>query len=129
MNLELWNKGIDWIEEHPQEYDQTEPGLNCYIEGDRQPCKSPCCFFGAIGILAGIRGSRFANDLRVQVADLLMISNSESVLLFDTYWPDSWFRRVGIEVSTFYFRRIPTSSQAIKILRGMAKDGRVWPKD
>ena len=126
MNLELWNKGIDWIEEHPEEYDQSEPGVNCYVEGHRSPCQSPCCFLGAIGIVADIRGCWTANDLRVQVGDLLGIDHYEAVYLFKSYWPVSWFHYAGIKVSTYQFQYIPTSSQAIAILRGMAKDGRVW---
>ena len=126
MNLELWNKGIDWIEENPEEYDQSEPGVDCYVEGNRQPCKSPCCFLGAIGMLAGIKGCWSASDLRVQVGDLLGISHDESVDLFESHWPTSWARRAGIQSPLQDFQFRPTASQAIVILRGMAKDGLVW---
>ena len=118
MNIELWNKGVDWIEEHPEGFDQRSPGVEFAI----RKCSSPCCFFGAIAMMT--RSHVLDGwDLKAQVGRLLEISPYHADSLYDSVWPASWFEKAGLGARP---RKTPTADEAISILRGMAKDGRVW---
>ena len=78
MNLELWNEAVDWIEGHPEEYAQSKSGLG-YVSRE---CKSPCCFFGTVAALCGLRALDGC-DLRSKVGWFLRISDSRRAL---TVW-------------------------------------------
>lgn len=125
MNRELWNQGVDWIEDHPEEYKQNEAGLELAdIENfcEPKPCGSPCCFLGVVGMLNDVQAVN-EYDLKIQVAELLGIDIYDAATLFFVHWPRLWFHKAGFKTCGY---AQPTASQAIAILRGMARTGRVW---
>ena len=129
MNIELWNRGVDWIEENPHEYDQQLPWTPARFTKDSLVCGSPCCFFGAIAIMSGVkRTASNIQDLKYTVGYLLEIKPFESDPLFASCWPHAWFLKAECPSSRIYLT-VPTSEEAIAILRGMAKDGQVWSAD
>lgn len=121
MNLELWNEAVDWIEDHPEEYDQSESGR---LPGS-QLCRSPCCFFGVIAMLSGLHAWGI-EDLSYRVGRLLEINDSQAHALFGVIWPESWFEKSALEASLYGGDKAPSAPEAIAILRGMARDGQVW---
>ena len=121
MNLELWNKGVDWIEAHPDEYDQSSPG----IEFASRKCSSPCCFFGTIAMLTGL-WSLGGPDLMYRVGWILEIRPKRAAALYEPAWPGRWFEKAGMESGRGIYGKTPNAQEAVAILRGMAKDGEVW---
>ena len=128
MNIELWKKGVRWIEDNPGQYNQGQP-LSYYGKGGTV-CGSPCCFFGAVSIVSGVKPkpSNGIPNLKYTVANLLAIKSFESDVLFSAYWPKRWFIKAGLTTPKFYLK-MPNDEEAIAILRGMSKEGRVWTRN
>ena len=139
MNLELWNEAVDWIEDHPDEYDQECSGVRL-LQGATLPteCKTPCCFLGIVGMLLKEPFEARTNDDEedfteqcegglIDLASVkLDITEEEAGALFVQVWPWSWFLRAGFTFPVPVLYEIPTAAQAVAILRSMASDGRVW---
>ena len=128
MNIELWNKGVDWIVDNPGQYNQGQP-LSYSSDGKGgRVCGSPCCFFGAVAIVAGVkpRPHNAIPNLKYTVAALMEIKSFESDLLFSAYWPKRWFIKAGLTTTPKFHSKMPTENEAVAILRGMAEEGRVW---
>ena len=129
MNIKLWNEAVDWIEEHPEEYDQREPGLTLPDSLQRHyHCSAPCCFFGVVGMLTDLMCDS-SNDLRMMVRELLGLTPVEAAALFGEQWPRDWFRRIGADPAPNDYGMAtirPTPQEAITILRRMAEEGGVW---
>ena len=130
MNIELWNKGVDWIEEHPDQYDQGQPWTFTSDGKGARTCGSPCCFFGAVAILAGLNRTVDNQlwDLKNTVEGLLEITPHEADLVYASSWRAGWFIKAGFN-SGNYCLKTPTDKEAIAILRGMSKEGRVWTRN
>ena len=131
MNLELWNQAVDWIEDHPDDYDQAFCGLELDESGiPPTECNTPCCFMGVIGMLLKYEPEEDVlpnlPSLWAWAGKMLDITDEEAGALFVQMWPWSWFSRAGFTLPVQVRRETPTTAQAVAILRGMASDGRVW---
>ena len=119
MNIELWNQGVDWIEEHPEVRSEIIQGLKLRFVSAAHRAVS-------IGAIAMMTRSHVLDgwDLKAQVGRLLEISPYHADSLYHSAWPASWFEKAGLGSRP---RKTPNAQEAVTcILRGMAKDGEAW---
>lgn len=96
INKNLLLKIADYIEQHPEEYDQSTFGTNSIISNvvsvyQMQKCNTPCCIAGLACMLSEQEGVEL-NELEYidnEAAKLLNIDFNEMHVLFSKfYWED-----------------------------------------
>lgn len=122
MNTELLLKIADTIEEHQHLYTQGTYGMR----KDPRECGTACCVAGwAIALSpGGFSMVDINDDIPLLAMNLLRLSGYERMILFDEEWPAPWFVMADCqeEREDDYNWVNPTASQAVNVLRAMAKN-------
>ena len=143
MNVKLLLEVADYIEAHPEHYDQgtygaryeqDDPGKGVY------ECEIPCCVGGIIAILRErpphteegdimdlVLGSRVSQDIEEFArVELRMDKYGSETVLLGMQWPTRWLKLVGLvnPYGDAWFD--PRPDQAVVILRAMSTCETWW---